>query len=275
MTAQTNSTTKLAKLALLDFNSVIVIQSLPDNETQTGRNLYNDIIKRMCEQKQLVHLFSDVRNKDEFRKSMSEIHRLCHEKRIFPLIHFEIHGGKTGFQLKDGMMISWHEVVDLCRNINVAIQNQLIVSLATCMGAYISTGLDINKATPYWGFIGPKHKISEGDIVEDFGELFSELLSSYDIDKALEVLRTKQRRHEYAYLPVQLIFEELVEKEIKKHPFNKIQKFKDLMSKSKQKLPHLNRSQRRKELRRLINNFDRNAFVDRVKHEFLMGRIIE
>src|SRR5690606_18550279 len=108
------------------------------------------------------------------------------------LIHFEIHGSVNGFQLKNGDDVSWSEVADLCRVINVAIKNQLIVSLATCFGAYITLGIDVRQRSPFWGFIGPKNAIVQQDVIEDFSSLFEELMNSYDIEKALATLVLNQ-----------------------------------------------------------------------------------
>lgn len=258
---------------MLNFNGIIVIQSLSDNERQTGSELYNDIIKRSCEQKKLYSQFMDVNSRAEINACFLAIHDACKSGKFYPLIHFEIHGSKEGFVLKNGELVTWQEVAELCRVINIPIKNQLVVSLATCLGAYITLGIDIQKESPFWAFIGPKDLITQEDVIEDFSNLFEELLVSYDIKMALNRLDLNQSRTKYAYLPAQVIFEEYLEKRFLGKPFDKVEKFKSVMKNSKQHFPQLDRRQRRSLLRKRINTLDRDKLILQMKKRFLMDRV--
>jgi len=143
MTTMNNDEKVPSGKVMLEFNCAIVIQSLPENERQTGKELYNDIIKRSCDRIGLLSRLFDVSSRSDIYSCFKAILEASGSKKFFPLIHFEMHGNKMGFQMKSGEMISWSEIGDLCRAINIAIQNQLIVSLATCHGAHFIKGIDI------------------------------------------------------------------------------------------------------------------------------------
>lgn len=256
----------------LEFNSVFVIQSLPDDDKQTGEELYIDIVRRYCDYKNLYSCFFNVTDTRDFKVRLITILELCKSEKLFPIIHFEIHGSKDGFELFDGSLISWSIVCDLCREINIVTQNQLIVSLATCSGAYISTAIDITRESPFWGFIGPENKISSGELIEGFTDFFQELLQSFNINNALVSLRPNHLQSNYVYYPAQIIFEQFIEKRISK--LNKSTKLRELMSKSKNHLPYKNRSERRKMIRKNLKDFDRMKFIKEMKTKFLMGRVL-
>lgn len=259
------------RFTMLDFNSVIVIQSLKKSEKQTGKDLYDDIIKRTCEQKGYISLYFEAESKEALENCFNEIYTLCKSQSLFPIIHFEIHGSRSGFQMENYDEVSWENVSDLCRTINLTTNNQLIVSLATCLGAYITLGIDIRKVSPFWGFLGPKDLINQEDVIEDFSRLFEELLSSLNIEKALIAINSN--RTKYAYLPAQIIFEKYLEERIFGKKMDKVEKFNSLKSKTKDAFPNSNRIDRRKFLKDKLKKFDRDKLIIALKNHFLMNNI--
>jgi hypothetical protein len=121
-----------------DLSHIIVIQSLKDNEVQTGINLYNDIIKRQIERlKSLIsHEFYNVKEKEKLFEILKYVNA---QAPYFPkgiLIHLEMHGSKNldGLVLSSDTIIEWSELVEYFRLINISSCNQLYITMATCFG---------------------------------------------------------------------------------------------------------------------------------------------
>jgi hypothetical protein len=147
---------------LLEYNGLVVIQSLDDNEPQTGQKLYDDIISRRCDLRGHGKYFYDVQSKQTFFDALNHICQLVVTDDLKPIIHFEMHGLVEGIQLKNGDRVYWKDFVQQCRLINVVTKNQLIITLATCWGSEIARMIDITLPAPIGDISGQKKKIVQG-----------------------------------------------------------------------------------------------------------------
>ena len=118
-----------------DIRNIIVIQSLFDNETKTGADLYNDTIRRKIDYLQpdrikMKHKFFDVSSKDEFVTILEEFQITGELFEGGVLFHFEMHGlnDLSGLVFSDNSSIDWFELADLLREINIIINNNLFVT---------------------------------------------------------------------------------------------------------------------------------------------------
>lgn len=254
----------------IQFNSIEIIESLPECEKQTGTELFCDIVTRLCDKHGYGKNLHRPSSKKEFLDVFNSVSDKVHKSGLMPILHFEIHGSREGFELKNGEKIVWQDIQDYCRLINIKTKNQLLITLATCWGSGIINMIDISKPAPYWGYIGPKEEILNGSLMEDFSEFYSSLLSEHNLNKAIESFKYNNRRDKYVYLHCKGIFEYLIENELKGKSLDKDEKFKRLFSKTKLEYPNLNRSDRRKKLKNNILKFDRNKFIEQMKASFLM-----
>ncbi|TCC98448.1 hypothetical protein [Pedobacter hiemivivus] len=254
----------------LKYNGVVVIQSLPDNEPQTGKQLYDDTIARWCDKYEHGKYFYNPSSKKELLDVLNEVCNNVLKDDLMPILHFELHGFKKGLELKNKEQILWHEFMDHCRLINIRTNNQLIITLASCWGSEIWRMIDITKPSPYWGYIGPKEEISSGDLMEDFSDFYDSLLTEQNLDNALKKLAFNDRRHKYIYLHAKGIFEHHIEKNYKGTTINKNETFKRLAKQAKEHYPNLNRAERRNRVKTNVNTFNRTSFIYKMKKAFLM-----
>lgn len=253
----------------LDFNTVVVIESLRSDEVKTGKNLYEDIIKRRCDLKKINCYFFEAKDFKSFVASLGTIVLMCESDILYPFLHFEIHGNKQGLELMDGTVIPWETLQDFCREINVLTNNQLIVSLATCSGAYFSSNIDLNKPSPFWGFVGPESSITSDNLVDDFTNFFDTLLTTFNINFAIESLHSNFSK--YVYYSAQELFEKYIEANIQVYSKeDKRDKLKFLLDNGS----NLNKEEFKKNIDLRINSFDRIKFMSELKNKFLHGRII-
>lgn len=249
---------------------MVVIQSLFDGDRPTGKELFHDIISRRCMQTQKASYFYDPETKAEFLKVMLEVCANVLHDDLFPILHFEMHGNPQGLVLKSNEIVPWNELQHYCRLMNIQLNNQLIITLATCYGSWIWKMIDVTLPAPYWGYIGPKETIGGGTLMEDFQGFYDSLLTRESLDDALKELKDNGTRDKYIYLHCKGIFEYHIENKVKDIPLDKKATYKRLMKKTPEMLPGMNRAQRKKRLKTSLSKFDRRAFIAKMKKNFLM-----
>lgn len=255
----------------IEYNGIVVLQSLPDDEKQTGTLLYEDIIARRCDQYGHGKYFYNLTNKKDIFEALTTVCNNVVNDELMPILHFKIHGSQEGLVLKNGEGVKWKELHEYCRLINIKTSNQLIITLASCWGSAVWEMIDIFKPEPYWGYIGPKEKIGVGDLMEDFGEFYDCLLIEQSWDKSLEKLVINKTRDKYIYLHCKGIFEHYIENNFKGTTVDKQKTFKRLIGQTKDHYPQLNRAERRKRLKNNLAEFNRDGFIAKMKKAFLMA----
>lgn len=195
-------------------NTIYVIESLSVDEKATGTELYNDIIKRYAEYhangNEVHHQIFKVENKDQFLEAIRFIKHNAEYLNKGVLIHVETHGlgDKTGLYMSNGTTVSWEELKPELIAINVALENELYVTMATCYGRYLHEVIDITKQSPFSGFISASKEISENEILEDYAPFFEELVRTRDILEAEKILDTKGSN--FYYKDVETVYNDLI-----------------------------------------------------------------
>lgn len=90
---------------------IIVIQSLQFPSKETGRDLFDDILryKQYCKNECFSEFFH-VENKQTFFEKIKEIENSIIDGELVTL-HFETHGTKEGVYLNSKEIVSWEEYV--------------------------------------------------------------------------------------------------------------------------------------------------------------------
>jgi hypothetical protein len=171
------------------FNKIIIIQSLPLTERQTGTEIHDDYLVRHAwlDPNLSVELLS-ITTKEEFIDSLTKIEKDTKSGTYLPFIHFETHGGIDGICLASGEYVRYKEFIGIIRKININTKNNLFISVGACWGGRIQFVTDIRKPCPFRGFIGPMEEIYDEDLVISFSTFFAELLKTNDFDLAIKRL---------------------------------------------------------------------------------------
>lgn len=172
------------------FNKIFVIESLPDNETQTGTSLYEDLLRwssKIC--KDIYSEYWDVYTKKQFELCLEAIYI----DTVFgcdPFVHFEIHGSSNfdGLVLKSKELITWNELAEMTRKINQSVQNNLVISFATCYSGHFLRAIDITKPAPFHGSIMTLELLTVSEIEIRFNSFFNSILSDFDFNLAVQNL---------------------------------------------------------------------------------------
>lgn len=173
-----------------EFNKAYVIESL-GKERKTGEELYNDLLR--YKEYQIPDFTAQLfqpHTKAEFIDCLETIKDDIVSNGIYPIIHLELHGNKSGIGLASGEFISWSELYDLLVDLNVTSNFNLFLSMGVCMGGYLMQEIKIDRPAPFWGFIGSFETLYNTDIIIRYTEFYTELLTSFDLNNAFDQLKS-------------------------------------------------------------------------------------
>lgn len=178
----------------MEFDCIYVIQSLKEMEVATGEWLYEDTIdhigvalraKGFDVKSYLVRL----RTAAELAATLEGISNEVVTNGRFPILHFEVHGTKTGLALLSGETVPWSDLVEPLTKINIGMQNNLLVTMAVCSGIYLATVLRASNPAPMWGVLGPDSADTNQALLAGFTAFYESFLTYLDGNRALAALR--------------------------------------------------------------------------------------
>jgi hypothetical protein len=190
-----------------DIKHIAVIESL-EGEWLTGEDIYNNIIIPQISAygSDIQHNYYKVPSKKDFINVLKYYEANGRYLLGGLLIHLEMHGNTEEIGLSDGSGITWAELIDLLRVINVATCNKLYITMATCKGRYLYQGVDPYQKSPYSGYISASKTITNGEIFDNFSLLFSILVKSGNLLEAYQEM--EKTNSNFFYKDSETVFEE-------------------------------------------------------------------
>lgn len=170
-----------------DIHNIIVFESL-SNERMTGTELYNDCIKRNIEfrNSKITHRIYNVNSKELILDIFKYYEINAHLIDGGLLIHLEMHGdvNLNGLVLSNNSLLSWKELAEALRPINIKTSNSLYLSMATCNGRFLYKGVDVYLKSPYSCYISASTEVSPENIIDEFTILFENLIDQGNLIRA-------------------------------------------------------------------------------------------
>jgi hypothetical protein len=116
------------------FNQILVIDSIPEDEINTARQLAEDIGTYANAHPETSPAVATVRveSAGEFLAVLSECADRATEDDVIPMLHVEYHGCEQGFQFADHSVLDWPEIKGPLTNLNIATKMNLMVAVAAC-----------------------------------------------------------------------------------------------------------------------------------------------
>lgn len=249
--------------AKISFNRIYVIESLFDEDTKTGQIICEDILKYRA----LKYSFFSFElfipdTKEQLLNNLNEIKDSVKNHNWLPYIHFEVHGSKDGIILNSNTQVEWDELFDALQDINIACNNNLFISLATCFGAHMIRIYDrFNEPCPFYGYIGPYDRIGDRDLLYGYSEYFANLLDNREFESAIKALEKTNplNKGKFSFLNCNVYFDLIIEKVRKDYTDPKMRtlRAKNLVRRYKIKFPGNKISNSK-----LIKNFERKIITD-------------
>jgi hypothetical protein len=170
------------------INMIVVIQSLREDDWQTGRFLREDIeVAALPYGNDLQVHYKTARNADELEFLLKELERYVRLSGRAPCLHIQCHGDADGLQLTDGSQMLWGRLKPLLVNINLASRMNLFLVLACCYGGYFAAECRYQEPVPFAYILGPGKAIAADPLFALNTAFYIELLKTRDVTQALTV----------------------------------------------------------------------------------------
>lgn len=193
-------------MAPVEINEIVIIQSLPlRDKLKTGEDLYRELVA----EKVLPVSLRTPATAFDLSQCIVELSARAARELWVPLVHLEIHGAsdKAGLVLASGEFVGWQQFAGWLRELNIVTRNSVLMVLGVCGGLYLSTAAAVSpfEPAPFYGVIGPDRTINSFVMYHGFRAFYRELLTSGDIARAVDRLRSHSLP-EYSALDTAMLF---------------------------------------------------------------------
>lgn len=181
------SPSTIASSAYVRVNQVVVVESLPSKEQQTGTAIFQALHASGVPSE-----YHPVGTPRELRDLIEALAARAESENLLPILHVEAHGLEDRLCLTGGDVL-WSDFADVCRELNRATANHLVFNSAACYGLHSIMASDIHELTPFFAVIGPQ--TSEwSNVIEDAGlEFYKCLFQTNDMVQASQRLPESYR----------------------------------------------------------------------------------
>ncbi|SFT75475.1 hypothetical protein SAMN05216474_2181 [Lishizhenia tianjinensis] len=157
-------------------NAIYILESLDLYDVKNGERLkdelkYFDFEMNLKKEDKFYKeiTFHRITSVKQLLKTLNDIAVECFQNNYAPAIHFEFHGCKEGIQVYPSKeIIKWEILCKELAKINMVAQRNLIVTLATCYGAFLSPILwqfyESDKRMPFELCVGPGDEVFPTEI---------------------------------------------------------------------------------------------------------------
>ncbi|WP_289740967.1 hypothetical protein [Muribaculum intestinale] len=188
---------------------IVVIQSIPEGQPQTGTKLYEDLLRY----KPIMNgnIFCELLNvvdKNDFEEAFYNILSKLEEGDILT-IQVEAHGSVDGIALSSGEIVEWKEFYNLIRPINIALGHLLFIVMAMCDSIAMISNISIEQRAPYRAFICTTREMYPDELYEGFLSFYEKFCNLLDVSEAMTALQ-KEILDENGRSPFQLLSAEAV-----------------------------------------------------------------
>jgi hypothetical protein len=172
----------------MQFNSVVIIDCLREDDLQTGRSLYNALRDLNLPSEEFQVTRYQVGSIADINHCLQQVVQLCRDNSWRPVLHFEAHGSASGFELTNERpkLCEWTLLIPILRAVNAASKYNLGVFFSACEGATALKPITIREAVPFQYLIGPKARLPAGFLAERASLFYRDFLASSNITSSFE-----------------------------------------------------------------------------------------
>lgn len=188
---------------------IVVIQSIPRDQPQTGTQLYEDLLRyKPIMDGNIFCELMNVADKNDFEAALTHILSKLEEGDILT-IHVEAHGSVDGIALSSGEIVEWKDFYDLIRPINIALGHLLFIVMAMCSSIAMISNISVEERAPYRAFLCTTREMYPNELYEGFLSFYEKFCNLLDVFGAMTALQ-KEIHDENGHSPFQLLSAETV-----------------------------------------------------------------
>src|ERR1700677_1874142 len=136
------------------FNSIRIIQSVRELDGEPGVELCERLTHSGALPPDLDAKVYYIVDRADLKKILTQILHSDIKKGGSPILHFEVHGDKNGFELRDGSFVPWTDFGPALAVLNLATRFNLLVVFACCNGFMQTDAVDRDCPAPFTGLLG-------------------------------------------------------------------------------------------------------------------------
>lgn len=181
------------ELAGFRFNQIVIVQSLESHESQTGADIaafLREETKRTGRSAPIRYI--ECESKPEFLKLLTAIE---HEIRTGarPILQVECHGDPAyGLEFANGSELSWDDLGEGLRRLNIASEFNLMAVFSACYGAEFVRQLYPAGPSPCYLLVSPTSQAVPYELREGLKDFYREFLQEADLGPAIRALNQRK-----------------------------------------------------------------------------------
>lgn len=166
---------------------IVIIQWLNTGDPQLGELLHHVVSHKETERDNYFVKYYKVSCKSEFIAVLEELVNTTEEGTIFTL-HIVAHGNENVIGVNSSDNMSWRELFQYTRKLNIIMGNNLLLVLSSCVGGGILSHIEPEDRAPYRAVIANTRKVMMSDAHKGFEAFYKDYFSILDFPDSLKAL---------------------------------------------------------------------------------------
>lgn len=177
---------------LLLCNGIVFFSASRSNELGPSNRIGEDLQQLATSLGDIDFIQFSIKSKKEFIEIFQSL-EIRVKNGFLPILHFDAHGSKeNGLEIGEtGEFLSWDDLTESLRKINIISGNNLFVFVAVCYGFYLINSFTIKKPCPFLIMFGPEDIITVGEIESSVVPFYTSLFKTKDIHVATRSFNCK------------------------------------------------------------------------------------
>lgn len=182
-------------MSTFSYNKIIILQSLPKEEKQTGSCLA-ERLNTFAKDNGISFTAEviEIHSLDDWKKAWYYIHDIVTKKGDSPIIHLEMHGCKEGIGIDKGThgFIPYENLYATIQEVNIFSHNNIFFSMAVCEGMNMILSMNsVFKPMPFFGILASESVLFDDELLDNYTEFYTYLLKENSINEAEKMLYEK------------------------------------------------------------------------------------
>lgn len=172
-------------LGSLEFNHIVIVESLPVGDSKTGTDLHQFLSKLPSAQNRKIPVsLYPIESEAQFHELMGSLIQAAKDDGMLPIVHVECHGDEDGLQFANGSCMSYLHASRLLLQLNRVTNLNLVASFAACFGGFFLRQMGLLRRCPIRLMIGPTEEVKAYELRTGFKTFYEAIFDTLSISDA-------------------------------------------------------------------------------------------